>query len=267
MTSQERPTLTIALAGKGGTGKTTIAALLIRYLVRTRLGTVLAIDADPAANLNLALGLPVAATVGDIREGMLAGVQAGAVGTGITRHDYLNTELRLAVEEGDQVDLLVMGRPEGQGCYCPVNHMLRDIIDRLGRQYAFVVIDNEAGMEHLSRRTTRDVDVLIVVTDPTVRGVTAAASILKLADELQINVGRTLLVVNRASGELPPTLRAQLDQLPAELAAIIPNDPAVGALDAEGQPLIMLDAESPALAAVEALAGQLLAQAAEVPAI
>jgi CO dehydrogenase maturation factor len=108
------------------------------------------------------------------------------------------------------------------------------------------------------------VDVLIVVTDPTVRGVTAAASIIKLADELQINVGQTLLVVNRASGELPPTLRAQLDQLPAELAAVIPNDPAVGALDAEGQPLIMLAAESPALAAVEALAGQLLAHAAGV---
>lgn len=261
MTNQERPTLTIALAGKGGTGKTTIAALLIRFLVQRRLGTVLAIDADPAANLNLALGLPVAATVGDIREGMLTEVQAGSVGTGITRHDFLNTQLRLAMEEGEQVDLLVMGRPEGQGCYCPVNHMLRDIIDKLGRQYDFVVIDNEAGMEHLSRRTTRDVDVLLVVTDPTVRGVTAAESIIKLADELQIHVGQTLLVVNRASGELPASLRAKLEQLPARLAAIIPNDPAVGALDAEGQPLIGLDTRSPALEAIELLARHLLAVA------
>jgi CO dehydrogenase maturation factor len=253
-------TLTIALAGKGGTGKTTLAALLIRHLARRRLGTVLAIDADPSSNLNLALGLPLTTTVGDIREGMLAGVQAGAVGTGITRHDYLHTELRLAVEEGDQVDLLAMGRPEGQGCYCPVNHMLREIIDGLGRQYAFVVIDNEAGMEHLSRRTTRDVDLLLVVTDPTVRGMKAAEGIVKLAEDLQIHVGQALLVVNRVTGELSPALRQALAQIQVPLAAVIPNDEAIGELDAEGRPLVGIDAESPALAAVDILASQLLAR-------
>jgi CO dehydrogenase maturation factor len=259
MTTIERPTLTIAVAGKGGTGKTTLAALIIRYLARRHLGTILAIDADPAANLHLALGLPLETTVGDIREGLLAEVQGGAVGAGITRRDFLDTELRLAVEEGEQVDLLVMGRPEGQGCYCPVNHMLRDIIDRLGRQYDFVVIDNEAGMEHLSRRTTRDVDVLLVVTDPTVRGVTAAEGILRLAEELQIHVGQALVVVNRTGGELPAVLRARLDALPAPVAVVVPDDPAVGALDAAGQPLVLLAAESPALRAIEALSSQIVA--------
>lgn len=252
--------LTIALAGKGGTGKTTLAALLIRYLVRLRAGAVLAIDADPAANLHLALGLPLGTTVGDIREGLMAGVQAGAVGTGIARRDYINTELRLAVEEGDQVDLLVMGRPEGQGCYCAVNHMLREIIDGLGRQYSFVVIDNEAGMEHLSRRTTRNVDVLLVVSDPTMRGLKAAEAIVKLADELQIQVGRRLLVINRAAGELPAPMQQTLAEFPVPLAAIVPNDPAIGELDALGQPVASIDPRSPAVAALEALAGQFVAR-------
>jgi CO dehydrogenase maturation factor len=251
---------TIALAGKGGTGKTTVAALLIRALVRRRLGTVLAIDADPSSNLNLALGLPLETTVGDIREDMLDGVQSGSVGTGITRHDFLNSEIRLAVEEGDVVDLLAMGRPEGQGCYCPVNHMLREIIDGLGRRYDYVVIDNEAGMEHLSRRTTRDVDLLLIVTDPTLRGVKAAEGIAQLAGDLEINVGRSMLIVNRAAGELPPTLREMVDGLGVPLAAVIPADPAVGEFDALGRPLVELDPASPASQAVEALAELVLHQ-------
>ncbi len=253
-------TITIALAGKGGTGKTTVAGLLVRYLVQRRLGTVLAIDADPSSNLNLVLGLPLTTTVGDIREDLLAGVQSGSVGTGITRHDFLNTEIRLAVEEGDRVDLLAMGRPEGQGCYCPVNHMLRQIIDGLGKRYDYVVIDNEAGMEHLSRRTTQNVDLLLVVTDPTVRGVKAAAGIVKLAAELQINVGRALLVINRVAGQLPPALERALDEVPLELAAVIPADPAVAEFDAIGRPLVELDPATPAAQAIAQLAEQLVRQ-------
>src|SRR5574341_2642861 len=249
---------TIALAGKGGTGKTTVAALLVRHFIHKRLGTVLAIDADPSSNLNLVLGLPLTITVGDIRENMLAGVQNGSVGTGITRHDFLKTEIRLAVEEGDTVDLLARGRPEGQGCYCPVNHMLRQIIDGLGQGYDFVVIDNEAGMEHLSRRTTRDVDFLLVVTDPTVRGVKAAEGIVKLASDLQINVGRALLVVNRVEGELPATLRQTLDGLKVELAGVIPADPRVGEFAALGRPLVELGPDSRGALAIEALAEKLL---------
>jgi CO dehydrogenase maturation factor len=251
-------TITIALAGKGGTGKTTVAGLLVRALARRRLGTVLAIDADPAANLNQVLGLPLTTTVGDIREDLLATVQAGAIGTGITRHDFLKTQIRLAVEEGETVDLLVMGRPEGQGCYCAANHMLRQIIDGLGQPYDFVVIDNEAGMEHLSRRTTRDVDVLLVVTDPTVRGVRTAQGIVSLASELQINVGRSLLVVNRVAGDLPAALQAAIAELHIPLAAALPADPAVGEFDATGQPLVDLPAGSPVVQAVERLLQELI---------
>lgn len=139
-------TKTIALAGKGGTGKTTIAALLIRSLLKRSSGPVLAIDADPATNLHLALGLPMPATAGEIREEMMDSAQAGELGVAISRHEYLTREIRMALEEGDQVDLLAMGRPEGQGCYCAVNHLLRQIVDDLGRSYEYVVIDNEAGM-------------------------------------------------------------------------------------------------------------------------
>ena len=251
-------TMTIALAGKGGTGKTTVAALLVRHLVKRHMGTVLAIDADPAMNLNQVLGLPLTQTVGDIREGLKEAVQRGEVGTGITRHDFLNTEIRLAIEEGDKVDLLVMGRPEGQGCYCAVNHSLRQIIDSLGRAYDFVVIDNEAGMEHLSRRTTRDVDVLLVVTDPTVRGVRTAESIVKLTDELEISVGHSLLVINRAAGDLPPVLRDTIAGLNIELGAVIPSDALVGEFDAIGRPLVELGPDSAVTRAIEALGEKLL---------
>lgn len=250
-------THTIALAGKGGTGKTTIAALIVKHLLETRRGTVLAIDADPSSNLNLALGLPLTRTVGDIREDMLAGVDK-SVGTGVARRDYLDAEIHYALEEGDRVDLLAMGRPEGQGCYCAVNHLLRELVDGLNRTYDYVVIDNEAGMEHLSRRTTRDVDVLLVVTDPTVRGVRAARSIVELAHNLKINVKRSLLIVNRANGSIPPALQAEIDAIGVELAAVIPADPTITAFDAEGKPIIALTATSPAVQAVERLTEKLV---------
>ena len=250
-------TQTIALAGKGGTGKTTIAALIVKHLIETRRGTILAIDADPSSNLNLALGLPLTRTVGDIREDMLAGVDK-TVGKSIARRDYLDAEIRYALEEGDEVDLLAMGRPEGQGCYCAVNHLLREIVDGLNRAYDYVVIDNEAGMEHLSRRTTRDVDVLLVVTDPTVRGILAAKSIIQLAHDLKINVKRSLLVVNRANGSIPPAVQTEIDKSSIELAGVVPADPLINAFDAEGKPIVALDGTSPAAAAVGRLARAIL---------
>jgi CO dehydrogenase maturation factor len=251
-------TKTIALAGKGGTGKTTVAALMIRSLLKRTRQPVLAIDADPATNLHLALGLPTPATVGEIREEMLAPAQAGQLGVAISRHDHLTREVRLALEEGDRVDLLAMGRPEGQGCYCAVNHLLRQVIDDIGRTYEYVVVDNEAGMEHISRRTTRDVDALLIVTDPTIRGLRAAQTIAQMAGELEVNVRHTVLVVNRLNGELPAELSRAISSLGLEVAAMIPADEGINELDGLGKPLVDLPPGSPAGQAVETLTAHVL---------
>ena len=185
-------TVTIAVAGKGGTGKTTIAALLIRSLLERGLRPVLAIDADPASNLNTVLDLPLERTVGDIREDTSEKARSGQLEAGVAKADLLDYEINASLVEGEGVDLLAMGRPEGPGCYCAANTMLRTIVDRIAGSYECVVIDNEAGLEHLSRRTTRDVDVLLIVSDPTVRGLTTAGRVVELIGELKTKVGRPL---------------------------------------------------------------------------
>ncbi len=251
-------TTTIALAGKGGTGKTTVAALLVRSLILRTSGSILAIDADPAANLHLALGLTAPATVGDVREDMMEVSRAGQLGVSISRHEYLTREVRMALEEGNRVDLLAMGRPEGQGCYCAVNHLLRQVVDDLGSQYAYVIVDNEAGMEHISRRTTRDVDLLLIVTDPTVRGMEAARAIAEMASDIEVNVRRTALIINRLVGPPPAPLQAAIDGLGVEVGAMIPADERVNELDALGRPLIALNGDSPAVQAVDAMIDRIL---------
>jgi len=251
-------TRTIALAGKGGTGKTTIAALLIRSLLPRARGPLLAIDADPSSNLHLALGLPMPTTVGEIREQMSERALDGQLGIAISRQDYLIHEIQMALEESEQIDLLAMGRPEGQGCYCAFNHMLREIVDNLNRNYDFVVVDNEAGMEHISRRTTRDVNLLLLITDPTIRGVRAASEMAKLTQEIDVNVHRLMLVVNRLQGELPQPLQEAISDLDLDVAAMIPADESVNQLDALGQPLVQLDGDSPAFQAVETMTDLIL---------
>ena len=252
-------TMVIALAGKGGTGKTTLAALLIHYLSNRRRGSsILAIDADPSSNLHMALGLPAPRSVGEIREKMLALSPSGAVGAGIARRDYLNTEVRLAVEEGDTVDLLAMGRPEGPGCYCAVNHLLREIVDDLAQGYDFVVMDNEAGMEHLSRRTTENVDVLLLITDPTLRGVQAAQTMAGLARSLSIRVREMGLVVNRVPAALPTPIQEAIVKTGLPLWAQIPDDPLVTEYDALGRPLANLPQDAPVMQAVARLAADVL---------
>lgn len=248
----------IAMSGKGGTGKTTVAAMAIRSLLKRTNRPILAIDADPAANLHLALGLEMPYTVGDIREEMTQVASAGQLGVSISRHDYLTHEVRMSVEEGEQVDLVAMGRPEGQGCYCAVNHLLREIIDDLARSYAYVVIDNEAGMEHLSRRTTKDVDLLLVVTDPTIRGLHAASGIAELAADIEIDIRDVRLVVNRVTGELPEPLQASIEEIGLPVAAYIPEDQHINQLDALGEPLIRLKEQSPAGEALEEMIDRLV---------
>ncbi|MBM3956923.1 MAG: AAA family ATPase [Gemmatimonadetes bacterium] len=244
---------TIAVAGKGGTGKTLIAALLIRLLARK--GTVLAIDADPSMNLHMALGLDEPDTLGAIREEISA--DGNSLPAGMTRHDYLAFRARQALMESVGLDLIAMGRPEGPGCYCAANHILRQTLDRLTNAYDYVVIDNEAGMEHISRRTTRDVHILLLVSDPTLRGITAAARAQELLGELRARVETVRLVVNRVDGTLPPEIAQAIDKHGLQLAATVPSDDDVRNLDTVGRPFVELPAHSPVVKAVSELAERL----------
>lgn len=257
---------TIALAGKGGTGKTTIASLLIRHLIEERNGSILAIDADPSSNLNLVLGMEVQATIGDIREEMLdlvqsSGALAGSLPGGMSKQEYLDYQVQMALVEGKRVDLLAMGRPEGPGCYCAANQMLRLIVDRLGNQYDYVVIDNEAGMEHLSRRTTRDVDVLLLVTDPTQRGLIAAQRMREMVPGLDIGVGKVYLVVNRLRGELPAAWLEAVRQAGLELIGTVPEDPAMREFELTGRPLVELPGETAVYRGVREIAERVMGKA------
>jgi CO dehydrogenase maturation factor len=260
-------TTTIALAGKGGTGKTTIAGMVIKYLAKSQPGAILAIDADPSSNLNMVLGLGLEWTVGDIREGMLdrvkesltaGGAAMGALDGGMTKHDYLDYEIRSSLSEGDRFDLIAMGRSEGPGCYCAVNHNLREVVDSLSKSYRYVVIDNEAGMEHLSRRTTRDVEHLLVVSDPTQRGIVAAERIAALRDELDINVENAYLILNRLNGEMPTPLRERIDALPIPLLGTIPSDDELMEFEFSGRPLVDLGDGSPVYQSVAAMMEHIL---------
>jgi len=237
-------TVTIAVAGKGGTGKTSFAALTIKYLVERGRTPVLAIDGDPSSNLNLALGLPLEATIGQIREDARDQVSAGRFQAGVSKPDYFAYKVEECLVEGNGVDLLAMGRPEGPTCYCAANNMLRTAIDRLGNGYAYVVIDNEAGMEHISRQTTRNVDHLFVVTDPTMRGVAAAQHIVDLIHELGTRIGKAYLVVNRVTGELSASFLQAAGQLGIPLAGTVPADPQVAEFDLIGRPLAELGHDS-----------------------
>jgi len=250
---------TIALAGKGGVGKTTIAAIVIKYLAQSQNGAILAIDADPSSNLNMVLGLELEWTVGDIREDMLEQVRSSvvaggaAMGTlpgGASKREYLDYQVRTSISEGNHFDLIAMGRSEGPGCYCAVNHNLREVIDSLSRNYRYIVIDNEAGMEHLSRRTTRDVDHLLVVSDPTQRGIVAAERIAALRNELDINVENAYLILNRAPAEIPAPLQERIAALDIPLLGVIPADAEITDFDFSGRPLVELEENSPVYRAI-----------------
>jgi CO dehydrogenase maturation factor len=262
-------TTTIALAGKGGVGKTTVSGMIIKYLVQNQSGPILAIDADPSSNLNMVLGLDLDLTVGDIREDMLAQVKNSLLGTGaamgalpggISKHDYLDHQIRASLSEGKAFDLIAMGRGEGTGCYCAVNHNLREVIDAISKNYRYVVIDNEAGMEHLSRRTTRDVQHLIIVSDPTQRGIIAASRIAEISKELDIHIENSYLIINRLAGDiLPPALDAYITaNLDVPLLGTIPSDSTLMDFEYSGRPLVELGDQSPVYQSVAHMLDQIL---------
>jgi len=240
-------TFTIAVAGKGGVGKSTLSALMTLRLAKEDGSPVLAVDADPNSNLGDKLGVRVERTVGSMREAVAAN-EADSAGS---KHETVMYHLRMSVLEADGFDLVTMGRPEGQGCYCYVNGLLRSFLDEMMGRYRFALIDNEAGLEHLSRRTCRAMDVLLVVSDATRTGLETAGRVLSLSKEMGIDVKRSALAINRHEGPLPHVPEG------FDLVAALPHDEAVWRASMDGAPLTALPQDSALIAAVDSLLRQL----------
>ncbi len=243
--------LTIAVTGKGGVGKTTTSALIVQWLVANDATPVLAVDADSNANLHEALGITYTATVGGIREDARNKAKELA---GIAKQEFLDMQVQEALVEQVGYDLIVMGRPEGQGCYCFANNVLRDIIQRLSSNYANIVVDSEAGLEHLARRTLLAIDMLCIVSDCTVRGIRTARRVAELADEMGTPVKTRGLIVTRVpNGELPPMVAAEIEASGLLILAVVPVDDNVAAMDAGGMAIGDIPADSPARVTVNGL--------------
>lgn len=251
-------TFSIALSGKGGTGKTTITALLIKILSKKVEGPMLVIDADPNSTLNEALGIKAENTIGDLRERFLK--NRDSLPPEYPKEDYLNYLIQSSVMENNDYDLIIMGRPEGPGCYCFVNNVLRKVLDSVSQKYPLVLMDTEAGLEHFSRRTTRDIDLLLVATDPTISGAKTAKRIKELCKELHINIGRILLVVNRATPSVEDKIKEVIKESELDCAGIIPEDPLIQQFNAEGKSLLDLPSSSTALKAVNEIVNELILQ-------
>lgn len=247
----------IAVSGKGGTGKTLLSSLLIKELSEKG-KDVLAIDADPDSNLPEALGVEVIKTVGDVREELKIDTAQGNIPKEMNKWDILDYKIMEAVIETPGFDLLVMGRPEGSGCYCAVNNILRKIIETLSKNYDYIVIDTEAGLEHLSRRTTQNVDTMLVVTDKSKRGMLTAQRISELAKELDITFKDIFLVVNRITPENKDLILKKAEDTGIEIIGTIHEDSQVAEYDIEGVPLINLSNDSDSVKTVSNIVSQIL---------
>lgn len=248
----------IAIAGKGGTGKTTLAALITSYLVQGGKTPILAVDADPNANLNEALGVEYHTTVVDTVDQIMG--DGAAVPAGVPKRQLVEYQMHDALVESRGFDLLVMGRTEGPGCYCHANDLLRGFLEKLGSAYAHVVMDNEAGMEHLSRRTTRNVDVLLIAANPTVTALRSAGRIHDIAHKLKLGIGKSRLVLNRLNGPAEPPTGGALEAELAKLAEAglpllgeVPYDSQVLAHSMAANGLLDLPADSAAMTSVRAM--------------
>jgi CO dehydrogenase maturation factor len=245
---------TIAVAGKGGTGKTTLCGFLIDWLVKQGRKPVLAVDADANSNLNEVLGVEAPVSLGEIREEIAHAEDSGAVPSGMSKQDYMEFRFNAALEEEDDFDMLVMGRTQGKGCYCFVNGLLQTQLQKFSGSYKYVVVDNEAGMEHISRGLLPAVDVLLLVSDCSRRGIQAVGRIAELAKELGLKPRYMKLIVNRApSKELSPGIREEIDRQGLELLGVIPQDENIYEFDSDGKPTASLPSDSPARAAFEPL--------------
>jgi len=235
----------ILLAGKGGTGKTTISALLIRLLKEKKSGSILAIDADPNSNLAETLGLQVKETIGSILNDIQAHPEH--IPTGMPKERFIEYQVQTAIQEEDGFDLLTMGRPEGPGCYCYVNNVLRNIMSKLVNDYDYVIIDNEAGLEHLSRKITRSAEALVVVAQATAVSLKAAERIRCIAKELDLKTKKNFLIINRADKDIG---QEKIKSLGLDYAGFVPEDEEVVKMSFEGSSLLKLNNKATSLDAL-----------------
>jgi CO dehydrogenase maturation factor len=250
----------IALSGKGGVGKTSIASLAVKHLLSRKDGPVFAVDADPNSNFADQLGVAEYGTVGDLREELLKAKDS--LPAGMSKADFIGYRIQEIIVESTGFDLLNMGRPEGPGCYCYVNSLLREFLDTRGRNYRYTVVDNEAGMEHLSRRTTRDVDALLVVSDLTPVSLAAAFRIGALARSLDLKIRRVGLLLNRVS-EVPPAIAERAAASGLDILGSVPEDPALLEGSRGGRPLLEIGEDSAAYRAVAGVLERVFADAGE----
>lgn len=252
----------ISLGGKGGTGKTTVAGLLIRYMLKKGMKPILAVDADPNTNLNEVLGVKIKTTLSDARERMKKDVP-----TGMTKDIFMELQMEEALVEADGFDLIAMGHPEGPGCYCAANSILSNLLDKLTANYPYLVIDNEAGMEHFNRLTQKDINLLILVSDSSKRGLTAACRISDLVRALPIRLGRQYLIVNQWAGD-PNVFLANLPedvtQTFGDNVTVFPADPMISQYDLQGKPTVALPDDSAIVKASEAFFEKILAEEIQV---
>lgn len=247
----KRKGLVVAVSGKGGVGKTTITALMVKLLSEAKQRDILVIDANPDSNLPDVLGIRVTRTVGMVTDELKKAIERAEIPIGMTKEDILESRVFEILRETPDFDLLVMGRGEGEGCYCPVNTLLTRIIDTLSKNYDLTIMDMEAGLEHLSRRTDRDVDIMIVVTDPSSMGLQTAKRIKELAQEVHIQFKKIYLVGNRFSPEMEPVIKGEADKIGIEFAGMVPHDNDIFEYNLAGKPLSKLSQKSSALLAVK----------------
>ena len=243
---------TIAVAGKGGVGKTTTCGMLIDYLCKKNNGPVLVVDADANSNLNEVLGVEVETSLGAIREEMAQAELRGTIPAGMTKADYADFKFNSAIVEEDDFDMLVMGRTQGKGCYCYVNGVLKTQVDKYAKNYSYIVMDNEAGLEHVARGTLPKVDTMLLISDCSRRGIQAAARVAEIVEEMELNPGTMGLIVNRApDGKLDAGVMEEIEKHGLKLLGVLPQDEGVYRCDCDGEPSAKLPDTNPVKAAVK----------------
>ena len=245
---------TIAVAGKGGVGKTTTCGMIIDYLCSKKQGPVLVVDADANANLNEVLGVEVETSLGQIREEMAQAELKGTIPTGMTKADYAEFKFNSALIEEDDFDMLVMGRTQGKGCYCYVNGVLKTQVDKYAKNYSYIVMDNEAGLEHVARGTLPHVDTMLLISDCSRRGVQAVARIAEMINDMELKPVQMGLIINRApGGQLNDGIREEIEKHGLTLFGVLPQDDAVYHCDCNGEPSSKLPENDPMKTALKGI--------------